>query len=137
MAKKGTDLTGTACKVTAGPNKGKTGTYTTDEKGNLWCEGSWGGTECGTNKCTSKAVSNGQVFDPTDGSVTYESDGLFSNDAGEVFHVRAVLDTKSKKLTQITVVQVLPSALSSLRTAESELDRALGEAIEAHIVKHK
>ena len=76
-------------------------------------------------------------YGDTDGMVTYESDGLFSNDAGEIFHVEAVLDTKSKETTQITVVQVLPIPLSSLRTAKSELDRALGEAIEAHIIKHK
>jgi sugar lactone lactonase YvrE len=53
MAKKGGDLAGTACKVTDGPNKGQTGTYTVDEDGNLWCEGSWGGTQCAT-KCSAQ-----------------------------------------------------------------------------------
>jgi hypothetical protein len=38
---------GGKCKVTKGPNKGKTGTYSDDG----WCEGDWGGTECGTDKC--------------------------------------------------------------------------------------
>ncbi|HET9240160.1 MAG TPA: hypothetical protein VFO10_23050 [Oligoflexus sp.] len=42
---------GGRCKVTSGPNAGKTGTY--DDEG--WCMGDWGGTECkaadGTSKC--------------------------------------------------------------------------------------
>jgi hypothetical protein len=45
---------GDSCKVTAGANKGKTGTYT---EGGTWCEGDWGGTECtdqqGNSKCSS------------------------------------------------------------------------------------
>jgi hypothetical protein len=45
---------GDACKVTAGPNNGKTGKYT---EGGTWCEGDWGGTECtdaqGNSKCKS------------------------------------------------------------------------------------
>ena len=44
---------GDACKVTAGPNNGKTGKYT---DGATWCEGSWGATECkdqqGNSKCS-------------------------------------------------------------------------------------
>lgn len=44
---------GDKCTVTSGPNKGKTGTYGSDG----WCEGSWGGTECGTNKCKVAAAS--------------------------------------------------------------------------------
>ena len=137
MAKKGTDLVGTACKVTDGPNKGQTGTYTVDEDGNLWCEGSWGGTQCAT-KCTDAAASVGQVFDHgSTGGVTHEYDGLFSNDAGEVFHVKAVLDTKSKKQTRLAVARVLPTPLSSLRKSKSEIDRALGSAIEARLAKRK
>lgn len=38
---------GDKCTVTSGPNKGKTGTYGDDG----WCEGDWGGTECGATKC--------------------------------------------------------------------------------------
>lgn len=40
---------GDKCRVTEGPNKGKTGTYGEDG----WCEGDWGGTECGADnsKC--------------------------------------------------------------------------------------
>ena len=39
---------GGKCTVTSGANAGKSGTYTRDEYGNIWCEGSWGGTQCAT-----------------------------------------------------------------------------------------
>ncbi|HKU75717.1 MAG TPA: hypothetical protein VJR02_17525 [Pyrinomonadaceae bacterium] len=137
MAKKGKDLTGTACTVTSGPNKGKTGTYTTDEDGNLWCEGTWGGTQCAT-KCADAAVENvGQVFDYGSGGVKHEYDGLFSNEAGEVFHVQAVLDGKSRKPTRLAVARVLPTPLSFLQKSQSVVDRALGGAIEARLKKRK
>jgi hypothetical protein len=45
---------GDKCQVTSGPNKGKTGTYT---EGGTWCEGSRGGTECGTDKCKAALTS--------------------------------------------------------------------------------
>ena len=135
MAKKGTDLVGTACTVTDGANKGQTGTYTVDEEGNLWCEGSWGGTQCAT-KCADAALSGGQVFD-AGGVVTHEYDGFFSNDAGEVFHVKAVMNAKSKKASQFAVARVLPTPLSSLRKSKSAVDRALGSAIEARLAKRK
>lgn len=138
MAKKGTDVAGTACTVTDGPNKGKSGTYTVDEEGNLWCEGSWGGTQCAT-KCADAAVSVGQVFDHagTGGGVTHEYDGFFSNGAGEVFHVNAVLDAKSKKATRLAVARVLPVPLSSLRKSKSAVDRALRSAVEARLARRK
>lgn len=135
MAKKGTDLVGTACTVTDGPNKGQSGTYTVDEEGNLWCEGPWGGTQCAT-KCADAALSGGQVFD-TGGVVTHEYDGFFTNDAGEVFHVKAVVNAKSKKASQFAVARVLPTPLSSLRKSKSAVDRALGGAIEARLAKRK
>lgn len=54
----GTNLTaGDACTVKSGPNKGKTGTYGSDG----WCEGDWGGTECGSTKCKIVAKATGGV----------------------------------------------------------------------------
>jgi hypothetical protein len=48
---------GKACTVSSGSNAGKSGTYTVEEgTGSLWCEGSWGGTECtGSDKCKDAA----------------------------------------------------------------------------------
>jgi hypothetical protein len=137
MAKKGKDLAGTACTVTDGANKGKSGTYTVDEDGNLWCEGTWGGTQCAT-KCSDAALSGGevQVFD-NGGVVTHEYEGLYSNDSGEVFHVKAILDPKRKKQNRIAVARVLPTPLSSLRKSKSAIDRVLGVAIDKQIAKRK
>jgi len=139
MAKKGGALAGTACTVTDGPNKGKTGTYTVDEEGNLWCEGDWGGTQCATKCKDAAAVNVGQVFDyaSTGGGVMYEAEGLFSNDAGDIFHVKAALNAKSMKSKKLVVARVQPIPLSSLRVTSSALDRALGKAIEQNLSKRK
>ena len=51
QARSGTPVVGGACTVTSGINQGKSGTYTKDEDGSIWCEGSWGGTECSAGKC--------------------------------------------------------------------------------------
>ena len=54
--------TGGACTVTAGANKGKTGTYTVEEgTGHTWCEGSWGGTDCTGGRCADKSRLIGTV----------------------------------------------------------------------------
>lgn len=137
MAQKGNGLVGTACKVTGGPNKGQTGTYTTDDEGNLWCEGPWGGTQCAT-KCEAVKASTGQVFDHgNNGGVQHEYDGLFLNDAGEVFHVKAALSARGGKPIRLAVARVLPTTLSSLRESESAAGRALGSAVEARLKKRK
>jgi hypothetical protein len=64
-----TNLTaGDTCTVTSGPNKGKTGTYGSDG----WCEGDWGGTECGKTKCkiaaNSAAIVNAGTTAPARGN---------------------------------------------------------------------
>jgi hypothetical protein len=57
-----TATTGGACTVTAGSNKGKTGTYTTEEgTGHTWCEGSWGGTDCTGGRCQSASKTFGTL----------------------------------------------------------------------------
>jgi hypothetical protein len=42
---------GQPCRVTKGKHKGKTGTYSLDERGNLVCQGDWGSTVCGKDRC--------------------------------------------------------------------------------------
>ncbi|HSW20033.1 MAG TPA: hypothetical protein VLJ86_22630 [Ramlibacter sp.] len=63
-----TATTGGSCTVTEGKNKGKTGTYTTEEgTGHTWCEGSWGGTDCTGGRCkdASKTISTTLPIFPT------------------------------------------------------------------------
>lgn len=61
---------GDKCTVTSGPNKGKIGTYSSDG----WCEGNWGGTECGATKCKvmarSAATANAGTNPPARGRGT-------------------------------------------------------------------
>ena len=46
---------GGSCRVTSGSSKGKVGKYTKSSTGSFFCEGSFGGSECGgtPNKCES------------------------------------------------------------------------------------
>jgi hypothetical protein len=64
-----TPTEGGACKITSGPNAGKTGTYdTTSDPGHTWCctgaNGSGSCTECsGSNKCTSAVTKWSPTYD--------------------------------------------------------------------------
>ena len=49
---------GKACKITSGPNAGKTGTYTQSDWGVLWCEGSFGGSNCKVVGCKDASSAN-------------------------------------------------------------------------------
>ena len=55
---------GGSCSVTAGSNKGQTGTYENDG-GSLYCSGSWGSTGCvnqtGASQCKDAAMTGGTV----------------------------------------------------------------------------
>lgn len=135
MAKKGTGaVAGQKCTVTSGPNKGKTGTYTVDDQGNLWCEGDWGGTQCGT-KCADMAAS-ATVFeyvDSVDGQVKYEVEGLYEIDGGGVFHCRARIDAATGASESVTAIPVAAISVTALGKSETELDRLVARVIEAHM----
>ena len=64
----GSGTVGKPCTVTAGPNKGKSGTYTNDVDG-LNCAGSWGSTACtgagGAKQCKDKKAAMVQPGGPT------------------------------------------------------------------------
>ena len=47
----GASKIGKACTITKGPNAGKKGTYTRSDWGELWCEGSFGGSSCKAGGC--------------------------------------------------------------------------------------
>lgn len=68
---------GGACTVTAGPNKGKTGTYENDG-GSLYCSGSWGSTGCvnqqGASQCKDASMTGGTL----PGRLPVYSGGSFS-----------------------------------------------------------
>ena len=70
----GSSSSGGACTVTAGTNKGKTGTYTTEAgTGHTWCEGSWGGTDCTGGRCK-----DASMIGPVSGALPILRSGSFS-----------------------------------------------------------
>lgn len=134
MVQKGTPTEGAKCKVTSGPNKGKEGTYTVDENGNMWCEGPWGGTECGENKCTS-AKAEVQVFEyeNIDGTLVHEVDGMFEVQGLGVVHGNVILDAATGKTLKTTAIPIAAVSLGDLRKSGSEVEGRAAEALESYL----
>jgi hypothetical protein len=134
MAQKGSGGIGQACVVTEGPNKGKAGTYTVDDEGNLWCEGPWGGTQCAT-RCADSAA-RAVVYehvDASDGRVTYEIEGFYEIDGVGVFHCTARIDPASGSSENVTAIPVTAISVTELTKSRSKLDRLTAAAIESHV----
>jgi hypothetical protein len=123
------------CEVTAGPNKGKTGTF---GNGKSWCEGSWGGTECkdqqGTDKC--KAVEL---------TVSGGDTGVFEGKAGTVIVTTGVYETAEKGLVRCMTFSPADSPatsvcspvavdnLEALMKSEEEATKRVAEAVKGAI----
>jgi hypothetical protein len=132
MAQKDIGVTvGGTCTVTSGPNKGKTGTYTVDEQGDIWCEGDWGGTQCAGSKCKSGAASHGTIFEypGPDGQPIYEVDGLYEIEGKGVFRFRAKLDATTGVSRDAAAVPVAVTHVSTLQESGSDFDAMLAKAI--------
>jgi hypothetical protein len=125
---------GGACVVTEGPNAGKTGTYTIDEEGNVWCEGPWGGTQCATSKCRD-GLTELTVFDyeDDDGQFVYETDGLFEVTGVGVFRCRARIDASTGESRIVEAIPIPVHSLAELRRSESDVTRNLASVIESHL----
>jgi hypothetical protein len=134
MQKGNTDVVGQSCTVTSGPNKGKKGTYTRDDDGNLWCEGDWGGTECDGGKCKDAAakVSVFEFLDDT-GQLVYQVEGLVENDRGNIFHVTATIDAASGESRAVAALPIAATPLSELRKSKSKLEQTVGNAIRSKL----
>jgi hypothetical protein len=131
--KTGGGVIGGACVVNSGPNKGKKGTYTVDENGQLWCEGPWGGTECGDGKCAD-ARPGLPLYDRVDivtGERMLEVQGSVQVEDGEVVHVRAIFGEDHSVARQITIVTIPLTQLSALRDSEAKVDRVIARAIDS------
>jgi hypothetical protein len=133
MVQKGEATEGAKCTVTSGPNKGKEGTYTVDEDGNLWCEGDWGGTECGSDKCKS-AKGGVKVFeyDNVNGTHVQEVDGFFDVQGRAVFHGNVILDAATGKSLKTTAIPIASVSLEDLKSA-SEVEGRAAEALESYL----
>jgi hypothetical protein len=120
------------CEVTAGANKGKTGTFT---EGGTWCEGSWGGTECtdqqGNSKCKAAALVTGDgtaVFDGNNGLVIV-TNGLYqTSDKGLV---RCTTSTTARSTA--VCLPVIADNLEQLRNSKDNTDKSIGDAVKTAI----
>jgi len=121
---------GGKCQVTAGANKGKSGVFT---EGGTWCEGSWGGTECGSTKCKAVAkaiIDQGgvTVFDGSkDGLVS--SYGYFQTPDHGV--VGCTVATPMESGLQATAIcqPVVMEQLDNLKGSDNENDRRNADAV--------
>ncbi len=127
----GSGKVGQPCTVTSGPNAGKKGTYTSDDGGSLWCEGDWGGTECGSGKCSDAQRRNPTVKDYTDtsGRDVFEVEGDFRDNTGKPFHGRVVVDASSFKAVSALFEPLAPSKVGELDLGSPELARAITSAL--------
>jgi hypothetical protein len=138
MAGKGNVVQGTKCKVTSGPNKGKEGTYTIEEgTGSTWCEGDWGGTECGSgdqSNCTD-ARGGVQVFEyeNVNGTLVHEVDGTFDVPGQGVFHGNVILDASTGKSIKTTAIRIAAVSLGDLTKSASEVERRAAQALESFL----
>jgi hypothetical protein len=136
MAQKDVGVTvGGPCTVTSGPNNGKTGTYTVDDDGAVWCEGDWGGTQCEGSKCKDAAKRHGTILEHPDanGQLIYEVDGMYEIEGKGVFRFRAKLDAATGASRDVAAVPVSVTRLSTLQKSGSDLDAMLAEAISSHM----
>ena len=134
MAKKGTPVAGQSCTVTDGPNKGKSGTYTRDDDGSVWCEGDWGGTECGSGKCADAKVQI-SVFEYVDagGTLVHEVDGLFEVEGLGIFHGNAIINAATGESRKVTAVPIAAISLTALRESGSEVEHRAADVLESHL----
>lgn len=123
------------CQVLGGPNKGKKGRFT---EGGTWCEGSWGGTECGTDKC--KKITTSATIDRTDISVidgnTHSlaiSRGYFETPDHGIVDCTILTATETGKATttQPTAVchPVVAEQLDDLKASDQEEDHRIADAV--------
>ena len=131
MARISGDGAGQACTVNSGPNAGKTGTTTVDDEGNVWCEGTWGGTECSPGKCTTTKVDPIRVFEYVDsvGQLVYETGGHVEVDGGRIFECRATIDADTLTSRSVVVVPIAATPLADLQKSESEVERVFADLI--------
>jgi len=133
MAIKKDDKVGGSCTVTSGPNKGKKGKYTRDNAGNLWCEGSWGGTQC-VSKCKSElAHTSVYEYEDANGTFVHEVVGIFEVEGIGVIQSSVIMDAATGKSLDISTTPVTVPSLADIQKSGSEVECRAANAIEAHL----
>ena len=126
---------GQACTVTSGSNAGKKGTITVDPDGTVWCEGSWGATQCSPGKCTTTKVDPIRVFEYVDsvGQLLYEVEGTVEVDGGRIFESRATIDADTLTSRSVVVDPIAASPLADLQKSETEVILVFADLIDSQL----
>lgn len=134
MAPKGTSIVGQSCTITEGTHKGKSGVYTRDGDGRIWCEGDFGGTECTTGSCSNaKAQTSIFEYPDADGSLVHEVDGLVDVEGLGIFQVNMIFAAATGESRNVTAVPIAATPLSSLRESQSKVERHAADLLESHL----
>lgn len=133
MPQANTPVAGSSCTVTSGTHKGKTGTYSRDDDGVLWCDVDGGSTDCTNGACKDgKAKLQVRDFAGADGLDSFEVNGLVEVPGKGIFDVSAIIDARSGKATKMSAVSLSPVPLESLQTASTEAERHAAAALMRH-----
>jgi len=126
------------CEVTAGPNKGKQGTYT---EGGQWCEGTWGGTECkdtsGNSKCKDLArfldgSGDVVVFDGNHGTVVV-TQGFFETPKNGLVRCTTSVPTAATSPSSAVCFPVVVEKLGDLMKSKEATDVSIARAVSTAI----
>lgn len=130
MTQNNTPVAGATCTVTEGTHKGKTGTYSRDDDGVLWCDVAGGSTDCSKGACKDgKAKIQVRDFVGATGLGMYEVSGLVEVPGKGIFDVSAIIDAKNGKESRVSAVAVTPVPLESLHKDKGDAERYAAAAL--------
>lgn len=134
MAHNNTPVVGGSCTVISGTHKGKTGTYSRDDDGVLWCDVDGGSTDCSNGACADgKAKLQVRDFADKSGAGVYEVSGLVEVPGKGVFDVSAIIEASTGKEIRVSAVPVTAVSLESLhQAAASDAERYVAAALARH-----
>ena len=133
MAQNNTPVVGGSCTVTEGTHKGKTGTYSRDDDGVLWCDVDGGSTDCSKGACKD-GTAKLQVRDiaGVSGVGAYDVTGIVEVPGKGIFDVRAIIDASTGKERSVSAVPVASVPLEGLNKGGSDADRYAAAALARH-----
>ena len=134
MPQANTPVAGASCTVTSGTHKGKTGTYSRDDDGVLWCDVEGGSTDCTKGACKDgKARLQIRDFAGINGLESFEVNGFVEVPGKGIFDVSAIIDASNGKASKLSAVPLSPVSLESLQRAETDAERYAAAALTRHL----
>ncbi len=123
-------IEGGACKVIAGPNEGKTGTY--DSEGACCNEATWGCTECGTGKCEDACGIKlpGLAIEGHQVSIV---SGNYTDNNGGFVHCINLMNDSTGIVERTICFPLVIETINALRSSSQDQDNKMAEAIAPYI----